>query len=210
MSGIVDSVVEWGQNCEFVARRPKAITPEVRAFCDSLEADLPQFLAIQPTPSAEPACCSQNVLAEVERGNGSLQAGWSIWQMRNAYLVAERHAVLSTETGLIDITPQFDATYRIAFAATEEMPFSFSMPCSYFPLSSHPLVLRSVELMSLNSELFHRGGFRSPEYHRNDREFANCLRRFFMISDQRNQKRLANSRRVKRKAERQRKRANRK
>lgn len=206
MSGIVDSVVEWGQNCEFVAKCPKEITPEVREFCDELEADLPQFLAIQPTTSAEPACCSQNVLAEVEEGNGSLQAGWSIWQMRSAYLVAERHAVLRTESGLIDITPQFDATRRIAFAATEEMPFSFSMPCSYFPLSDHPLVLRSVELMSLNSELFFRGGFRSPEFYRNDRESADCLRRFFSMYDQ---KRLANSSRVKRKAERQRKRKNR-
>ncbi|APZ90539.1 hypothetical protein Fuma_00118 [Fuerstiella marisgermanici] len=209
MSGIIDSVMEWGQNCEFVARCPKAITPEVRAFCDSLEADRPQFLAIQPTPSAEPACCSQNVLAEVEEGNGSLQAGWSIWQMRNAYLVAERHAVLRTESGLIDITPQFDATCRIAFAATEEMPFSFSMPCSYFPLSAHPLVLRSVELMSLNSELFFRGGFRSREFYRNDRESADCLRRYFSMNNQQDKKRLANSRRVNRKAERQRKRANR-
>lgn len=210
MSGIVDSVVEWGQNCEFVAQCPEEITQNVRAFADELEADAPEFMTIRPAPSARPASCFENVMEEVEAGNGSLQAGWSIWQMRNAYLVAERHAVLRTELGLVDVTPQFDGARRIAFAKTDEVPVSLSMPCRYSALANHPLVLRSVELMRRNSELFFLGGFRSREFYKNDRESADCLRRFFSLHDHLFQKRTANSLRKKRKAERQRKRANRK
>jgi hypothetical protein len=66
MSGIVDSVVELGPELRILllsAPRKSRLKSENSAT--ELEADLPQFLAIQPTTSAEPACCSQNVLAEV-------------------------------------------------------------------------------------------------------------------------------------------------
>ncbi|MCA9032728.1 MAG: hypothetical protein KDA66_18060 [Planctomycetaceae bacterium] len=206
MSAIVDSIVEWGQNCEFVAKCPQKVTLHVKEFCDDLGAEHPEFLTIRPTLTAQPAFCFKNVMEAVEAGKGSLQAGWSIWQMRNAYLVAERHAILRTDSGLVDITPQFDGTNRIAFACTEEIPASFSMPCSYFPLTDHPLVLRSLELMRRNSELFFRGGFRSREFLRNDRESATCLRSYFLIDN----KRSNAATRKKRKAERQRRKRSRK
>ncbi|MCD0459575.1 hypothetical protein [Roseiconus lacunae] len=202
---LVESVVNWVQNCEFVAGTPKKISPEILGFCKTLGADAPGFLTITPTDEAESSLCAHNVDIEVDKGNGLLQAGWTIWQMENAYLVAERHAVLRTRNGLVDITPQADGARRSLFAPTSEVPESFAIPCRYLPLVDHPLIHSATGLLEWNSQLFYEGLFRCPDYLINDRRIASSLRKYFDIQKRRQGAKQESQRKKRRKAERQRK-----
>lgn len=209
MSLSVESIQNWFQHSEFVARCPRRITMPLRQFSASLDADPPVFLTPAPMPHARLALCFQNVSVIAEQGKGEMQTGWLLWQMETAYLVAERHAVLRTSTGLVDITPQPDGAQRILFAPTPGPPPTRTTPCRYFALSQHPLVLRSVQLMERNQALIGSTGYRASQYYRNDAESARCLRAFLASKARQSVNRCDKAQRAKRKAERQRRKRNR-
>ena len=125
--------------------------------------------------------------------------------MADAYLVAERHAVLRTKNGLIDITPQADGARRSLFAPTSEVPDSFAIPCHYLPLVDHPLIHSAIGLLEWNSQLFYEGRFRCPDYRANDRSIASSLRKYFEIQKRQQSSDQDSKRKKRRKAERQRK-----
>ena len=202
-----EDVVDWFQNCEFIASRPKHITPEILRFCGSLEADAPVIVEIQPTPNAEVMRCFGNVAEAVADGHGETQTGWLIWEFPGVYLNAERHAVLKTPDGYVDLTPQPDGHRRVLFAPTALPPSGDYTPCRYSAMKDHPYVHRFVELMSRNQILFGTGQFRNAEFRRNDSEAAKYLRMYLALRDKQQHKQQTKDRRAKRKAERQRRRA---
>lgn len=202
-------VVDWFENCEFLASLPRDISPEIRELCDVLDADAPVVVQVEPTPDAELMKCFSNVKDAVADGLGDVQTGWLIWEFPGVYLVAERHAVLQTNDGLLDITPQPEGYRRVLFAATPTpLPTEYT-PCRYVALKDHPLVHRFVELMSRNQILSGMGQFRSAEFHRNDAEAARSLRNFLALERKRQSRKQTKDRRSKRKAERQRRRRSR-
>lgn len=49
--------------------------------------------------------CFHNVQAKVARDGGAIAYGWLIWEWPWVFIEAEHHAVWSTSSGLIDVTP---------------------------------------------------------------------------------------------------------
>lgn len=199
-------VIDYFEHCEFVASLPKRISPNIIGFCDSLDANPPAFVDVHPAQSARLMQCFGNVAAAVAEGYGEMQTGWLIWEYPETYLVAERHAVLKTHEGLIDLTPQPEGYRRVLFAPTSGPPPSGFTPCRYLALKDHPLVHRFVRLMARNQVLLENQGFRTREFCRNDAEAANSLRNFLALKRTRQFRDQVTDRRAKRKAERQRRR----
>jgi hypothetical protein len=199
-------IVDRFQKCEFVASTPKKITTEILRLCDTLNSERPVFVDIRPTPDAEPGRCFSNVEDAVAKNYGEAQTGWLIWEFPGVYLTAERHALLKTHNGFVDLTPQPDGQRRGLFAPTALSPSSDYTQNRYWGLSDHPLVHRFVSLMTRNQLLFGTGQFRSGEYQRNDAEATECIRRFLALQGKQKCKRQTKDRRAKHKAERQRRR----
>jgi hypothetical protein len=95
---------------------PAELTPALLAFCRTISAQLPQFIASTPAADAVPAYCFENAANAVRRGGGHIAYGWAIWQTPGLYFEAEHHAVWCDTAGtLTDVSPQFKDYASILF-----------------------------------------------------------------------------------------------
>lgn len=132
-----------------VTTTPKAVTPEILAFCLEIDATTrPLYVPVRPALLAIPSNCFINVREEVAHGGGGLQHGWIIWERPGWFLEAEFHAVwISPEGSLIDITPLVDGEESILFLPDSRRTFQGEVaPNRMRPLSDRREVRRLVEV----------------------------------------------------------------
>jgi hypothetical protein len=96
---------------------PKKITDTVRQLCNKLDrSQKPQFVAVKPEVYCHADNCFFNLPEKIKRDGGTMQLGWTIWEMSNVMLEAELHAVwVSPEGRFVDITPKRDGEKKILF-----------------------------------------------------------------------------------------------
>ncbi|MFW9874923.1 MAG: SEC-C metal-binding domain-containing protein [Candidatus Thorarchaeota archaeon] len=96
---------------------PLELTGKIQEFCNTIIPDSkPIFVALIPEDSAKLNECFSNVKKKIEDSGGSIQYGWTIWELPNLFLEAEFHAIWIDPSGkLIDITPKQDNEEQILF-----------------------------------------------------------------------------------------------
>jgi len=105
---------------------PKAVSPEVRAFCQRISPDhAPTYVPVQPDAEALPSECFNNVASKVERDGGTLVYGWLIWEWPRVFVEAEHHAVWEKDGALTDITPHVNGERRILFLPDPARAYDF-------------------------------------------------------------------------------------
>jgi hypothetical protein len=98
-------------------RTPRAIGPEIAAFCESLGVGCAEMVRVQPMPGASPNGCHRAVAEAVAAGRGTAAFGVTFWEAPGMFLTAEAHAVLRTTPGeLVDVTPKVDRESEICYA----------------------------------------------------------------------------------------------
>jgi hypothetical protein len=99
---------------------PRAAKPSSSAVGSLIEEIVPGGLAIlvpvQPRPRAIQDECFGNVAASVAENGGSVEHGWSLWELPRVLIEAEFHAVWRTTAGdLIDVSPSMSGESHILF-----------------------------------------------------------------------------------------------
>lgn len=108
---------------------PKAVTPEIRAFCGTIAGGEPIFLPSRPQPDAITSFCFDNVARQISAMGGTAVPGWAIWNISGVYLEAEHHGVWRSPSGeLVDVSPQLNGAVRILFLPDPDAPYD---PLSY-------------------------------------------------------------------------------
>lgn len=191
---------------KYVATTPKSITPEVKAFCESLSNEEPLYLNITDDVFAKTARCYLNANNLAEWMDGEMVFGWAIWEMPGIYLTAEHHAVAEVDEELIDVTPQFNREKRILFLPDRITEFTPPRPANrYTALSNDPRIKQFIQL-KLRTARLDRDQNYSPEFLRSENAATALLDSFFAS---REQSKIRTIRRKQRKAERKRKKKNR-
>lgn len=185
----------------YVATTPKEISPAIRQFCSTLSLHVPVYVDVNPHFMALMGRCYHNVTLV----DGEPVLGWLIWELRNAYLTAEHHAVVGINGSLLDVTPPLAGERRVLFLQDPDTPFLPKRPVNkYFPLTTDPRIARFVQLAARNSWLEREGANGSTEYQRNDLIAYGNLDSFFNRPrlDRRKKRRLRKEERRRRKANR--------
>lgn len=144
-----------------VFMRVPAITADVERLCREIERDnarrfgwhaplaRPRPVEIRPTRSARPSHCYWNVAEAVREGGGELVYGWTIEELRGAFLEAEAHGVLRRDGKLVCVTPDERGFDRILFvpdpAATFDWQGGRYRGRIWLPLSGQPAVAAWIE-----------------------------------------------------------------
>lgn len=72
---------------------PRIIDDKVKNFCNKISKIAPLYLKVTPEPKSTLDNCDINVRDKIQRDGGTLVAGYKIWYLEDAYIMAERHAV---------------------------------------------------------------------------------------------------------------------
>ncbi len=156
-------------HAKYAANTPTQITPAILEFAKEL-GGTPEYARYRPLPFAKPYLCFHNCDLARQLGLGTPVLGWGIWVTRNLWLTAEYHAVLKTESGLLDITPTPDSDGRVLFVPDGIEVFDhnideverhlFSLPAerlgAYKLLVDHPLVVEAVATLENAAITFQR------------------------------------------------------
>ena len=103
---------------------PEQIDSATRAFCATISPEPPLYVRVEPVPTAKPAYCFDNSVAQALRHGGSAIYGWAIWHWPGRWFEAEHHAVWRTPDGdLLDVTPQAGDPPRILFLPDPSAPY---------------------------------------------------------------------------------------
>jgi len=108
---------------------PKAVTPELLAFCRSISKVEPMFITSVPVQGAVQSFCFENVQRKIRRSGGTTAYGWAIWHIPGLYFEAEHHGVWRNKTGgLIDVSPQLGGRRRLLFLPDERAGYDSRYP----------------------------------------------------------------------------------
>lgn len=132
-----------------VTTTPKAITPEILAFCWEVDPTTePVYIPVRPALTAVHRNCFINVREEMAHHGGDIQHGWLIWERPGWYLDVIFHAVwVSPDGQLIDITPTDDGEDTILFLPDCRKTFYGEVvPTRIRPLSDRPHVRKFIEM----------------------------------------------------------------
>jgi hypothetical protein len=103
---------------------PKAVTPEIRAFCATITGGEPIFVPSRPQPDAVISFCFDNVARQISAMGGTVVPGWAVWNLAGAYFEAEHHGVWRSPSGeLVDVSPQPNCAVRILFLPDPAVPY---------------------------------------------------------------------------------------
>ena len=128
---------------------PRALTPELLAFCAKLSPHRPRFIPSKPAKDAEASGCFDNVASKISRAGGSTAYGWAIWSHTGLYHEAEHHGAWRRRGGdLVDVSPQLNGARRILFLPDERATYDPNEPRPNVieAASHHPAVVELVEL----------------------------------------------------------------
>lgn len=103
------------------ASTPEAITGDIRDFARDLSAVPPVYVPIDPSTDADAGNRARNIERQCQLRGGEPLFGRAISSADDLYLVGEWHCVISTPTGLIDVTPNPLGETRILFAAYPDL-----------------------------------------------------------------------------------------
>jgi hypothetical protein len=116
-------------------RAPKSIHKFVLELIAKIGSNKePRWVPLQPQ-GGRANNCFFNVPEHIEKNGGSVQYGWTIWQLANLLIEGEFHAVwVSPLEEWIDVTPKVDKESEILFVPDEKNIYqgvpvnSFRMP----------------------------------------------------------------------------------
>lgn len=95
---------------------PRIIDDKVKNFCNQISRAAPLYLNVIPEPSSSLDNCDINVRNKIQKDGGTLVAGYKIWYLEDAYIMAERHAVWkNNEQELYDIGFDIERNKEILF-----------------------------------------------------------------------------------------------
>lgn len=194
---------------KYVATTPRAISSAIYDFCSQLCGEAPCYVTVTPDPFAQVGKCYLNAEMAVERHGGEALYGWIVWEMPGVYLTAEHHAVVGVDGSLLDVTPQFNGERRVLFVPDGSTRDLDQRPLNkYVPLSDDPRIARFVQLMRRNAFLERDCDF-GEEFFCNDATASRLLDSYLARLNRRNGRRQQNAQRKLKKAERQRRKCNR-
>lgn len=86
-------------------------------------------MAVDPLEGAEEGQCFFNARNAKEKFGWEICFGWLIWEHRDFWLEAERHAIVHCGSGIYrDVTPQPDGEDRILFLRDANWFFDYENP----------------------------------------------------------------------------------
>lgn len=107
-------------------KTPVAIDKVVLSFCASINPSArPIYVQVKVSEQAKPEEAYSNVKHAVDQGQGKAVSGWLIWSWANLFIEARHHAVLKTEQGLIDLTPQRGGEVEVLFLPDPSREFDW-------------------------------------------------------------------------------------
>lgn len=105
-------------------KTPDEITPAINKLCQRIApTQTPAYIQHQPDPGAILQECYANVSKAATITGGETVFGWAIWEWPHAFVEAEHHAVLQTESGLVDVTPHAIPIDRVLFLPDPSAPY---------------------------------------------------------------------------------------
>lgn len=100
---------------------PRIIDDKVKSFCNQISKVEPIYLKVTPEPDSSLNNCDINVRNKIQRDGGTLVAGYKIWYLEDAYIMAERHAVWkNNENELFEISFDLECNKEILFLPDAE------------------------------------------------------------------------------------------
>jgi hypothetical protein len=105
---------------------PGRISREILVLARELSSGhQPRFVPIAPDQTAKVGECFFNVQSKIAREGGEIVYGWAIWEWPRVFIEAEHHAVWSSGTEWIDITPNDPGIHRVLFLADPTRAFDY-------------------------------------------------------------------------------------
>ena len=170
---------------------PRALPPELLAFCQSIAPGTPVFIDSRPEPDAEPGYCFNNAARKAARDGGAVAYGWAIWHLDGVYFEAEHHGIWRSHHGqLVDVSPQFGNPPTILFlpdaaAVYDQRNFRSNL---MEPQSGIPLAVEFVDLAQTRNAIINRyrtGDKSAPDLNAEDQhEVDGITRRLQVLLEQ--------------------------
>lgn len=131
---------------------PCSLTPELRAFCQSISSSEPVFINSIPVQGSVAGFCFDNVERKVRRSGGAIEYGWAIWNFPALYFEAEHHAVWRNKREtLIDVSPQMASRCRMLFLPDETAIYDRMRPRQNI-LAPDGITTAALEMTNLGNQ----------------------------------------------------------
>lgn len=107
----------------------------------------PVFVPVADTTGFARDNCFPNTTKKVASDGGTIQHGWTVWELPGKLIEGEFHAVwVSPEGALIDITPKRDGETQILFIPDPKRIYEDRMVGTVrLPLDNDPRIRRMIE-----------------------------------------------------------------
>lgn len=116
----------------------------------------PEFVPVHLTQHSEPDACHTNASLMAASAGGSVQQGWSIWEIPDWEVRMEFHSVWRSPSGqLLDTTPPAFVSNRVLFLPDSAVrDTALSVPCHHHPWSDDPFCLEYIEAIRELDQIF--------------------------------------------------------